>query len=88
MALIDKLRTAKREASPDEKPERVRTNIRNMFIVPEMIGGVIYTMARTIGSALDNIKQGSSVGNARMGLDWALNHVLLIPIHLLGQLVR
>ncbi|KAM2511675.1 hypothetical protein PS1_036038 [Malus domestica] len=56
MALIDKLRTAKREASSDEKPEPVRTNIHNKFIAPEKIGGVIYTMARTIGSALDNIR--------------------------------
>ncbi|KAM1591851.1 hypothetical protein FF1_035752 [Malus domestica] len=46
----------KREASSDEKPEPVRTNIHNKFIAPEKIGGVIYTMARTIGSALDNIR--------------------------------
>ncbi|KAM1688163.1 hypothetical protein ACFX2K_036053 [Malus domestica] len=46
----------RREASSDEKPEPVRTNIHNKFIAPEMIGGVIYTMARTIGSALDNIR--------------------------------
>ncbi|KAF3637573.1 40S ribosomal protein S15 [Capsicum annuum] len=41
MALIKKLRKAKREAPPGEKPEVVRTHLRNMVIVPEMIGSVI-----------------------------------------------
>ncbi|KAB5568301.1 hypothetical protein DKX38_002094 [Salix brachista] len=31
----------KREAPPGEKPEPVRTHLRNMIIVPEMIGSVI-----------------------------------------------
>ncbi|KAJ7532782.1 hypothetical protein O6H91_13G019900 [Diphasiastrum complanatum] len=41
MALIKKLRKAKREAPAGEKPEPVRTHLRNMIIVPEMIGSVI-----------------------------------------------
>ncbi|CAL1412703.1 unnamed protein product [Linum trigynum] len=41
MALIKKLRKAKREATPGEKPQPVRTHLRNMIIVPEMIGSVI-----------------------------------------------
>jgi small subunit ribosomal protein S15e len=41
MALIKKLRKAKREAPTGEKPEPVRTHLRNMIIVPEMIGSVI-----------------------------------------------
>ncbi|XP_061338103.1 small ribosomal subunit protein uS19x-like isoform X2 [Gastrolobium bilobum] len=40
MALIKKLRK-KREAPPGEKPEPVRTHLRNMIIVPEMIGSII-----------------------------------------------
>lgn len=31
----------KREAPPGEKPEPVRTHLRNMIIVPEMIGSII-----------------------------------------------
>lgn len=31
----------KREALPGEKPEPVRTHLRNMIIVPEMIASVI-----------------------------------------------
>ncbi|CAL5413474.1 unnamed protein product [Camellia sinensis] len=54
MALIKKLRKAmnasvvksldisvKREAPPGEKPDLVKTHLRNMIIVPEMIGSVI-----------------------------------------------
>lgn len=41
LALIKKLRKAKREAATGEKPEPVRTHLRNMIIVPEMIGSVI-----------------------------------------------
>jgi ribosomal protein S19 len=31
----------KKEAEPGEKPEPVRTHLRNMIIVPEMIGSII-----------------------------------------------
>eukprot|EP00879_Flechtneria_rotunda_P000177 GHRR01000248.1.p1 GENE.GHRR01000248.1~~GHRR01000248.1.p1 ORF type:complete len:155 (+),score=34.78 GHRR01000248.1:31-465(+) len=41
LALIKKLRKAKKEATPGEKPEAVRTHLRNMIIVPEMIGSVV-----------------------------------------------
>ncbi|CAN0862786.1 40S ribosomal protein S15 [Linum grandiflorum] len=41
MAFIKKLRKAKREAPPGEKPEVVRTHLRDMIIVPEMIGSVL-----------------------------------------------
>jgi small subunit ribosomal protein S15e len=41
LALIKKLRKAKKEAKGSEKPEPVRTHLRNMIIVPEMIGSVV-----------------------------------------------
>jgi len=41
MALIKKLRKAKKEAPPNEKPAVVRTHMRDMIVVPEMIGSVI-----------------------------------------------
>nr|GEY40927.1 40S ribosomal protein S15-4 [Tanacetum cinerariifolium] len=41
MALIKKLRKAKREAPAGEKPNLVKTHLRNMIIVPEMIGSVV-----------------------------------------------
>eukprot|EP01130_Rhizamoeba_saxonica_P000579 TRINITY_DN10546_c0_g1_i1.p1 TRINITY_DN10546_c0_g1~~TRINITY_DN10546_c0_g1_i1.p1 ORF type:complete len:155 (-),score=37.71 TRINITY_DN10546_c0_g1_i1:105-539(-) len=40
IALIKKLRKAKREAG-SEKPALVRTHLRNLIIVPEMIGSVV-----------------------------------------------
>jgi len=41
LALIKKLRKAKREAASGEKLEPVRTHLRDMIIVPEMIGSII-----------------------------------------------
>merc|ERR1712220_4248 len=41
MALIKKLRKAKKEASQYEKPEVIKTHLRDMIIVPEMIGSVV-----------------------------------------------
>ena len=38
MAFIKKLHKAKREAPPGEKPELVRTHLRNIIIIPKMIG--------------------------------------------------
>jgi len=38
MGLIKKLRKAKKEALPNEKPTPIKTHLRNMIIVPEMIG--------------------------------------------------
>jgi len=41
MGLIKKLRKARQEAKPNEKPAVVKTHLRDMIIVPEMIGSVI-----------------------------------------------
>jgi small subunit ribosomal protein S15e len=41
MALIKRLRKAKAAARPLERPEGIKTHLRNMIIVPEMIGSVV-----------------------------------------------
>lgn len=41
MGLIKKLRKAKQSAKPNEKPDTVKTHLRNMIVVPEMIGSVV-----------------------------------------------
>ena len=41
MALIKKLRAAKAACGPMDKPEGVKTHLRDMIIVPEMIGSVV-----------------------------------------------
>lgn len=39
--LLRKLRRAKKEAPPNEKPAIVKTHLRNMIILPEMVGAII-----------------------------------------------
>ena len=41
MGLINKLRAAKLATEPNEKPAVVKTHLRNMIVVPEMIGSVV-----------------------------------------------
>merc|ERR1711964_216329 len=41
MALVKKLRKAKKNCPEGEKPEAVRTHLRNMIITPEMVGSVV-----------------------------------------------
>jgi ribosomal protein uS19 len=39
--LMTKLRKVKTEAPPNEKPATVKTHLRDMIVVPEMIGSVV-----------------------------------------------
>lgn len=41
MALIKRIRKSVAEATGEDKPAVVRTHLRNMIIVPEMIGGIV-----------------------------------------------
>jgi len=41
MALMKKLRKAKKEAGPLEKPEVVKTHLRDMIVMPEMVGSIV-----------------------------------------------
>ena len=41
LILLEKLRKAKREAEPQEKPRCVKTHVRDMIILPEMIGCIV-----------------------------------------------
>ena len=41
LALVKKLRKAKRTATFGEKPAVVKTHLRNMIVVPEMIGSMV-----------------------------------------------
>ena len=38
---VKKLRKAKKEAPPGEKPAPVKTHLRNQVVLPEMIGSVV-----------------------------------------------
>jgi len=39
--LIKRLRKAKKNAGPDSKPETIKTHLRDMIIVPEMVASVV-----------------------------------------------
>ena len=39
--LLKRLRKAKKEAPPMEKPEVVKTHLRDMVILPEMVGSMV-----------------------------------------------
>eukprot|EP00756_Hemistasia_phaeocysticola_P008652 Hpha_TRINITY_DN14686_c0_g1::TRINITY_DN14686_c0_g1_i1::g.47931::m.47931/K02958/RP-S15e, RPS15; small subunit ribosomal protein S15e len=41
IALLKKLRKAKKDVSEGEKPSPVKTHLRNMIVIPEMIGSMI-----------------------------------------------
>merc|ERR1711909_80843 len=41
LALMTRLRKAKKEAAQFEKPEVVKTHLRDMIVVPEMIGSIV-----------------------------------------------
>lgn len=51
MGLIKKLRKAKKEALPNEKPTPIKTHLRNMIIVPEMIGSQLGVYSGKVGCA-------------------------------------
>ena len=38
---MKKLRKAKKEAPPMEKPAVVKTHLRNMIVLPDMIGSIV-----------------------------------------------
>lgn len=41
MALVKRIRKSKSEATGEDKPVTIKTHLRNMIIVPEMIGGIV-----------------------------------------------
>ena len=40
-SMLKRLRKSKKEAPPMEKPEVVKTNLRDMIILPEMVGSMV-----------------------------------------------
>ncbi|KAI0980513.1 hypothetical protein GJ496_010487 [Pomphorhynchus laevis] len=41
VTLVKKLTKAKRDAPPQEKPACVKTHLRNMIVVPDMVGAIV-----------------------------------------------
>lgn len=61
LALIKKLRAAKKSAEAGDKPEPVRTHLRNMIIVPEMIGSIVGVYnGKTFNQVCEMINTGAT----------------------------
>uniref|UniRef100_A0A7S3UTD6 40S ribosomal protein S15 n=1 Tax=Heterosigma akashiwo TaxID=2829 RepID=A0A7S3UTD6_HETAK len=61
MALMKKLRKAKKLAKVGEKPPAVRTHLRDMIVMPEMVGSVV---AVYNGHAFQNVEvKGEMIGH-------------------------
>lgn len=90
MGLIRKLRKAKKEAPPNEKPRMVKTHLRDMIVVPEMIGSVIgiyngkvrrgiegfFSSSHLIDLLLAGFQQRRSQARDGWSLHWrVLNHL-------------
>ena len=41
MTFLKKLRAVKKATAPMEKPDVVKTHLRNMIILPEMVGSIV-----------------------------------------------
>lgn len=69
MALIKKLRKAKKEAPPLEKPAIVKTHLRNMIVVPEMVGSIIGVYN---GKTFNQVSLCTLSDHVAIALDWLL----------------
>ena len=67
LGLIKKLRKAKKEAPPNEKPAVVKTHLRDMIIVPEMIGSVVGIYNGKVRLSLSALGVACGRGEGRMG---------------------
>ena len=70
MALMKKLRKAKKLAKVGEKPPAVRTHLRDMIIMPEMVGSVVAVYS---GKVFQNVEiKGEMIG--RYLAEYALSY--------------
>lgn len=85
MALIKRLRKAKAAAKPLERPEGIKTHLRNMIIVPEMIGSVVGVYNGKVFNGIE-IKVCSrtsqcSRGRAALPEEWRVVALVCRPDH-------
>lgn len=66
MGLIKKLRKAKQEAKENERPAIVKTHLRDMLIVPEMIGSVIGIVSSQWSGKSVRDRQNANFGDSTM----------------------
>lgn len=64
--LLKKLRKAKRDVKPMEKPATVRTHLRNMPVLPEMVGAMVAVYSGKVFNVVE-IRPEMIVSGARSG---------------------
>lgn len=77
MGLIKKLRKAKKEAPPNEKPAVVKTHLRDMIVVPEMIGSVVGIYNGKVCSFPSEEFAGRDIAGLGLGWLWTFWYGLL-----------
>merc|ERR1712212_1118541 len=65
LALMKKLRKAKKEAPVNEKPAVVKTHLRNMIVLPDMIGSIIDKTNNKTNKKVNNNKHSQRSGCLR-----------------------
>lgn len=66
-SLLKRLRKAKKEAPPMEKPEVVKTHLRDMIILPEMVGSMVGVYN---GKTFNQVEIKVRVACAALGQAW------------------
>ena len=61
--MIKKLRKVKKDTGSGEKPEPVRTHLRNMIVVPEMIGSIVGVYN---GKTFNQVDPSSHIASGRL----------------------
>lgn len=62
-SLLKRLRKAKKEAPPMEKPEVVKTHLRDMVILPEMVGSMVGVYnGKTFNQVEIKVRQWENLG--------------------------
>jgi ribosomal protein uS19 len=74
--LLTKLRKAKTEAPPNEKPAAVKTHLRDMLVIPEMIGSVIGIYN---GKIFNTVEIKPEMTGHYLG-EFSISYVFLFPL--------
>ena len=80
--LLKKLRKAKKECPMHEKPEVVKTHLRNMIIMPEMIGSVVgvYSGKSYVGVEIKAEMVGTYLAECSMTYGPSRRRAVLVPL--------
>ena len=83
MALLKKLRAAKKEATELEKPAVVKTHLRNMVIVPEMVGSIVGVYNGKVFNSVE--VKVSSINEVKFFLTSFDSNVILLQPEMIGH---